>query len=95
MSHISALSTLPRDARDTLFLLAVVAVLMMRPRSRPPEQAAPDARAPRTLVLTGATGTLSLFTGPTGPTYTIVDGAAAYGNIAIGASASCAATGSI
>ena len=44
-------------------------------------------------VLANATGALSAFTGPAGPTYTIVDGAAAYGTIAVGASASCLATG--
>ena len=44
-------------------------------------------------VLAGATGNLSSFTGLPGATYTIVDGAASYGTIGVGASASCAATG--
>jgi hypothetical protein len=46
-----------------------------------------------TAVLTSASGTLSSFSGPAGPTYTILDGTASYGTIAIGASASCASTG--
>jgi hypothetical protein len=39
------------------------------------------------------TGALTNHTGPAGPTYTIPDGSAAYGAIAIGASASCATAG--
>ena len=47
---------------------------------------------------TGATalalsGTFTNHTGPAGPTYTIPDGAADYGNVAIGATASCTDTG--
>ena len=45
-------------------------------------------------VLAGATGDpLQLHRGSLGPTYTIVDGAASYGTIGVGASASCTATG--
>jgi len=39
------------------------------------------------------TGTLSDFTGPAGATYTIADSSAAYGSVASGATANCAATG--
>ena len=39
------------------------------------------------------TGALANFTGPAGATYTIVDGAASYGTIGIGAAASCASAG--
>ena len=39
-----------------------------------------------------ATGALSNFTGPAGPTYSITDGAASYGTIAANGSASCTAT---
>ncbi len=43
--------------------------------------------------LASATGILSNFTGPAGPTYTINDSTAAYGTIAPGATASCATAG--
>jgi hypothetical protein len=39
------------------------------------------------------TGAASSFTGPTGPTYTIADGAAAYGLVGQGAVSSCTSTG--
>jgi hypothetical protein len=45
---------------------------------------------PAPLALTGA---LSNHTGPAGPTYTIPDGSASYGTIAVGGTASCTATG--
>jgi hypothetical protein len=54
---------------------------------------APTWRNVGTATLTGATGALSAFTGPAGPTYTITDGAAAYGTIGPGAAASCTDTG--
>jgi hypothetical protein len=50
---------------------------------------APTWRNDGSATLTGATGALSGFTGPTGGAYTVLDGAASYGTIAVGASASC------
>jgi hypothetical protein len=52
---------------------------------------APTWRNDGTLVQTGVTGTLSNFTGPVGPTYTINDSSAAYGDIAAGGTATCTA----
>jgi hypothetical protein len=53
---------------------------------------APTWRNTGLAVITGATGALTNHTGPAGPTYTIADGSASYGTIAVGATASCTAT---
>jgi hypothetical protein len=50
---------------------------------------APSWRNDSSLTLSSVTGTLSNFTGPAGPTYSIVDANASYGNIAAGATAQC------
>ena len=42
-----------------------------------------------TVAIANLTGTLSAFTGPAGPTYTITDGAADYGTVAPGATQAC------
>ena len=49
----------------------------------------PTWRNDGSLAQSSVTGALSNFTGPAGPTYSVVDGAAAYGNVAAGASAQC------
>jgi uncharacterized protein DUF6923/S-layer family protein len=50
---------------------------------------APTWRNDGSLAQSNVTGALSNFTGPAGPTYSIVDGTGAYGNVAAGASAPC------
>ena len=50
---------------------------------------APSWRNTSTVAIASLTGTLSAFTGPAGPTYTINDNAANYGAVAAGATASC------
>jgi hypothetical protein len=52
---------------------------------------APTWRNDSGLAISNLTGTLSSFTGPAGPTYTIVDGTAGYGSIPAGGSATCIA----
>jgi hypothetical protein len=52
---------------------------------------APRWRNTSTVAIASLTGALSAFTGPSGPTYTINDGAAAYGPLAANAEASCTA----
>jgi hypothetical protein len=50
---------------------------------------APSWRNPNGAATANVTGVLSNFTGPTGPTYTIVDSAASYGTIAANATQQC------
>jgi hypothetical protein len=49
----------------------------------------PTWRNDGSLAQSSVTGTLSNFTGPAGPTYSIVDGSGAYGNVAPAASSQC------
>ena len=53
----------------------------------------PSWRNGGTAVIAGGTGVLSNMTGPAGGMYTIVDSAASYGTMAVGATSSCAAQG--
>jgi hypothetical protein len=50
---------------------------------------APSWRNDSSVAQTGVTGTASAFAGPAGGTYTIVDGAATYGNVGAGATVPC------